>query len=152
MTTSTKEEEVLTLMKAVLETEGRKEALEEFQQSFNLSLTMDRPLSVRLSWLPDGTTNGVSVQEFLQLLAYTLSNHCEHCKPYYKDEKKKMVLGYLLKPENNPGIFKVNNTLQIYWINEMRKPLCDWFVTKQASEPMPFSASPERHVISWLNK
>ncbi|OWA53811.1 hypothetical protein BV898_18233 [Hypsibius exemplaris] len=59
MTTFTEEEEVLTLMKAVLETERKKKVPEEVQQSFNLSLTMDRPFSVTLSWLPNGTVNGV---------------------------------------------------------------------------------------------
>ncbi|OQV20683.1 hypothetical protein BV898_05267 [Hypsibius exemplaris] len=64
----------------------------------------------------------VSVQEFLQVLAYILTDHCEHYEPYYKD-KEKMVSGYLLKPENNAEVFKINKTLQIHWINEKRKPL-----------------------------
>ncbi|OQV19441.1 hypothetical protein BV898_06555 [Hypsibius exemplaris] len=87
------------LLNDILETE----VISEFFQSFN-----GKPISSpETPFYNMGNLEISIVQEFLQLLAYILSDHCEHYKPYYKDEKEKMVPGYLLKPENNPEVFKV---------------------------------------------
>ncbi|OQV13209.1 hypothetical protein BV898_12533 [Hypsibius exemplaris] len=151
---------------------------------------MDRPLSVTLAWLPDGTVNGIrfdmnprpmkwskdvidcflrfkfneeswpclegskpdepdmfleTKQGFVQnssspsresqspvqkhhliILGTLKSTSSRNFSLFWptsylttvnnKDDKEKMVPGYLLKPENSPEVFEVN-TLQIHWIN-----------------------------------